>query len=270
MLSWPGTTPYDLRFRAFGIPVRVHPMFWLAAALLGGIGQSSVKEVAVWVGCVFLSILVHELGHGLTARLFGSPADIVLYWMGGLCRSEVDARYHPLQRIAMIFMGPGAGFLLAAVVLLGGMFAYGLGPGELLAVVGERMGLEIGEVGPGLVNLYRGYFRDQPAAMIFLCLVRINLLWGILNLLPIWPLDGGQIAGVVLGQASPSQGRHWTHALGLVTGGVLAFLSYQVTRDYFLTAFFALFAFQNYQILQLLRQQAVYGGLGDDGDWWRR
>ena len=35
ILLEPGHTPYDLHFRVFGIPVRVHPMFWLVAAIMG-------------------------------------------------------------------------------------------------------------------------------------------------------------------------------------------------------------------------------------------
>ncbi len=270
MLSWPSTTAYDLKFNLLGIPVRVNPWFWLTAALLGGIGRSSVNQVAIWIGCVFVSILVHEMGHGLTARFFGSPAQVVLYMMGGLCRSEVDARYHPLQRIAVILMGPGAGFLLCGLTMLGGMFAFGMTPLELLQMLVLPLGLNVGEVGPGFFRFLQAMRSESPAALIFWNLVYINFMWGLLNLLPIWPLDGGQFTGVVLGQVQPSHGRRWTHVVGLLTAGVMAYLSYQYTGDLYRTAFFGVFALSNYQILQTMHQQSRFGGMGDDEDWWRR
>lgn len=57
-------TPYDLRFQLLGMPVRVHPLFWLVAAMLGWRNEN-IPLVLIWVGCVFVSILVHEYGHGL-------------------------------------------------------------------------------------------------------------------------------------------------------------------------------------------------------------
>ena len=57
----PQPTPYDLRFSVAGIPVTVHPLFWLIALLLGSTGD--ILLVPIWVGVIFVSILVHELGH---------------------------------------------------------------------------------------------------------------------------------------------------------------------------------------------------------------
>src|SRR5262249_50079467 len=112
MLGMPEPTPYDVRFRFLGIPVRVHPLFWLATAVLGGSGgNETLGPILIWVGCVFVSILVHEYGHGLTARLFRCSPSIVLYGMGGLCYSESE-RQTPLQRVAVLLAGPGAGLLL--------------------------------------------------------------------------------------------------------------------------------------------------------------
>ena len=47
----------------------------------------------------------------------------------------------------------------------------------------------------------------------------INIMWGLLNLLPVWPLDGGQITETVLSQVNPYDGRRWTHIVSLVAGG---------------------------------------------------
>src|SRR4051795_2489217 len=125
MLGMPEPTAYDLRFRFLGIPVRVHPLFWLCTALLAG-QSASLDSVLIWIGCVFVSILVHEYGHGLMSRVFRFSPSIVLYGMGGLCYSESE-RQTPWQRLAVLFAGPGAGFLLFACIE-GGYLALGQPP----------------------------------------------------------------------------------------------------------------------------------------------
>src|SRR3954469_20180499 len=158
MLGMPEPTAYDLRFRFLGIPVRVHPLFWLFTAFLGN-PDAGFEIVLPWIGCVFVSILVHEYGHGLMSRVFHFSPAIVLYSMGGLCYSEAE-RQTPWQRLAVLFAGPGAGLLLF-VCVWGGYHALGE---PHLSPVGWRI------------------FRN---------LIEINLYWSILNLFPIWPLDGG-------------------------------------------------------------------------------
>ena len=79
MLAEPNRTPYDLNFRLFGFPVRIHPLFWLGAVLLGGwTFDLGLEYAAIWVAVVFVSILVHELGHAIAFRTFGVDSHIVL------------------------------------------------------------------------------------------------------------------------------------------------------------------------------------------------
>lgn len=241
MWGMPSETPYDLRFRLLGIPVRIHPMFWLVNALLGsglvsGEKTLDISAIGVWVVCVLVSILVHEFGHGLMARLLGYPASIVLYGMGGLCYSESE-RQSPGQRLAVLFCGPGAGFVLAGLVIAVSFFA---GPHSL------------SPLGRQVLNY----------------LFWINMIWGVVNLFPIWPLDGGQITGVFLTLLNRRKGMSWTHVISLVTAGVLALLALTMLRDMFTTLFFGLFAVMNYQLLQTQYERAKYGL--DDDDWWRR
>src|SRR5579872_1495033 len=77
----PDRTPYDLRWRMLGTDVRVHPFFWLFSAVLGWNEFSrpggGVGYLALWVGCVFVSVLLHEFGHVFMGRLFGADAHIV-------------------------------------------------------------------------------------------------------------------------------------------------------------------------------------------------
>lgn len=268
MLAAPEPTAYDLRFRLLGIPVRVHPLFWIVSALLGGIGSGTdFKITLMWIAAVFVSIVVHEMGHGLMTRFCGGYPRIMLYSMGGLCSS--DENQSPRQRLAVLFWGPGAGFVLLALVLLVCSLVFQLRPGELLYLIQRSLGFNrelVGEPGPGLIRL-----ASSPWAFIALnMMIRINLLWGLVNLLPIWPLDGGQIAGIFLTKASPRLGPYRTHVVSLVTAGVLAVAAFQYTGDMFLVLFFGLFALNNFQMMQAL-QHVRRGGFGEDAeDWWRR
>ena len=67
--------------------------------------------LVLWIICVFVSILIHEMGHVLMGRLFGAEGHIVLYSFGGLAigSKRLADRW---QRIAVSFAGPLAQFIL--------------------------------------------------------------------------------------------------------------------------------------------------------------
>lgn len=260
-------TPYDLRFQALGIPVRVHPLFWVIMAMIGW-EPENIPVVLVFIGCAFVSILVHEYGHGLTAMRFGSPASIVLWGLGGLCYNDTS-RQTPAQRLAVVACGPGAGFLLCGVVMLAFSALFGLTLADHLAFVVQLAG-QPSAIGPGLKKL--GYNPTpgsfSPRFEIYWDFVRINILWGVLNILPIWPLDGGRICEIVLTRLNASNGRRWTHVISLLTAGLLAVMIYTFTQSLFNTIFFGYFAVINYQMLDSLHR-AQTQGIHDD-DWGRR
>ncbi len=104
MLGTPSPTDFDLNFRVFRIPVRVSIWFWLGCVLLG---PKQPREILIWAGCLFGSILIHELGHGLTSRFFGDRPRIVLHGMGGVCISDDAGRETFGQRLTILLMGPG-------------------------------------------------------------------------------------------------------------------------------------------------------------------
>ena len=132
------TTPYDLRFRFLDIPVRIHPFFWLMSAILG-FRPNDLPGVVIWIGCVLISVLIHEYGHGLMAKSFHGSPSIVLYGLGGLCFSQVERT--PGQRLAVLFAGPGAGFVLCAAVLAVASSAWAITGSEQLAVIQWLLGL---------------------------------------------------------------------------------------------------------------------------------
>lgn len=254
-------TPYDLKFQALGIPVRVHPFFWLVTAMLGW-KQENIPLVLVWVSCAFASILIHEYGHGLAARFFGSPASILLWGGGGLCYNQVD-RDRPRERLIVVLSGPGAGFLFCGVTMLAFSLLYGLTLREHLAFLGFLLWLH-----PDDFALTTGMnkLREIPRNF-YIYLVYINLWWGLVNLLPVWPLDGGLLCETVLTRINRFEGRRWAHIISLVLAGVLAILIYAASQDLFLTIFFGLFAVMNYQALHSIYEAQRMGVYDDEG--WR-
>ena len=128
MLGEPPRSEYDLQFTLFGLPVRIHPWFWLVALLLGINSQIDDMRIwmlmlVAWVAALFISILVHELGHALPlAYVYGARTWIVLHGMGGLALHQpYYSKKTPSAwgTIGYTIAGPFAGFALAAVVVVG-------------------------------------------------------------------------------------------------------------------------------------------------------
>lgn len=244
MLGMPEITPYDLRFRLFDVPVRVNPWFWLVMLMISG-ESSELLNAIVFVGVAFVSILAHEFGHGLSSRRLGiEPTGIVLYAMGGLCAYP---RVHdrPGPRLIVLLCGPGAGFALLGLVLLWAKLACGIAPMDAMAIVGVGNGEPLNAIGrlPSPIGL----------RLAFVYLLEINFWWGVLNLLPIWPLDGGQVAGVLLRMANPRHGTRWGHVISLLTAGAIA-VFWGLQEQYMMALWFGLFGFLNFKMLQSMHQ----------------
>lgn len=242
MLFEPNRTKFDIEFKVGKIPVRIHPLFWLITAVLGLSGRMDGIAVAIvvslWVSAVFVSILVHELGHALVAKRYGWPPHIVLYGMGGLAIYQ-PSRQTPLQRILIAAAGPGAGFVLAAItggIVLATGHALDLGFGLTLGSGGEL---------PGRIGLFVQF-------MMF-----INLFWGLLNLMPIQPLDGGTITQTLLGKFRPAKAVALSYQVSMVAAGVIAVAGLALLRSPFIAVMFALLGYQSWHMLNQLRNQGM-------------
>jgi len=103
LLGEPERTQADLNFALFGFPVRIHPLFWLVAVILGFRAISTPADLLIWVLAVFLSILVHELGHMAAARLVGVR---VLSFSLGLGPPLLSARWRGTElRLCLLPLG---------------------------------------------------------------------------------------------------------------------------------------------------------------------
>jgi stage IV sporulation protein FB len=230
----PNETAYDLRWRMFGTPVRVHPMFWLIALVLGydGTIHAGVGFVLAWVACVFVSVLLHEFGHVWMGRLFGSHGHIVLYSFGGLAigSNQLTRRW---QRILVLLAGPGIQLLLFVILVFGAVFLMFPDPEA----------------------------PQRPIERVLSMLLEINLIWPILNLLPIWPLDGGQVTREVCQAIMPQRGTAVSLGISMVVSGVLAvhalmasqgrpLLPYVPAFGMYTAFFFAMFCVSSFSALQ--------------------
>ena len=196
---------------AFGIPIRVHPSFWLGSILFGS-NLPSNQLVFIWVVCAFISILVHELGHALTAESFGWPTEILLYFGGGLAMSQRLRNNTPWRSMIVSFMGPAAGFLLFILIL----------------AIMRAMGLTNADVMNVTASNERYYWYHALDFLMFM-----NLYWGLLNLLPVIPLDGGyllQSLCQIVGFRNPLD---VAMKVGVVVSGAAAYYFFVTTRQTF-------------------------------------
>lgn len=204
-----------MRFNLAGIPVRVEPVFFLIMFLIGGIGRP--LPITVWfVALGFVSILFHELAHAVAFRMFGRAPSIVLHAFGG----ATSAPGMPLSRARDV--------LVAAV-----------GPLSQILVLGL----------PALALRYpiaRG-FQSVTWLIVLTDMAWVNLAWGILNLMPVLPLDGGRIAAGLLG--GTRNGMRIAYLLGIAVAGAGVVWGL-MRQEIFLAMFSAMFIATNVQALR--------------------
>lgn len=190
----------SIEIRLFGIPVRIHVWFLIVGFLLGmslpEVSQSAIAFVG-FIAIVFLAVLGQQLGHAITGRAFGWTPSIELVAMGGFTRFEGIESGKPWQRILMLAAGPFVNGALGLVCLLSF--------------------LRFGDALPA------------PASLLLRLAAQIELIWAALNLLPILPLDGGQILLEGMRALAPERGPHIAGAIMLVVVGVITFFG--VTQE---------------------------------------
>jgi Zn-dependent protease len=102
-------------------------------------------------------------------------------------------------------------------------------------------------------------FENRAVGRAIFDLIEINFWWGVLNLMPIWPLDGGRIAEVGLGRVNPREGTRWAHTLSLVAAGAIA-LWFASESRWWMAVWFGYFGYVNYEILQGMHKSSRFGG----------
>lgn len=162
-----------LRFRLGPIPVGIHFSFLVVLFLAP---RSFVgAEIAVWTVMVGLAILVHEAGHAFTVRAFGArQISVTLFALGGVTAWPASTGLSPGRRFLVAAAGSAVGIALGAPVY----WAWSQG-----AFDGSRW-LDVA-----------AYSFAVP-----------SFVWGVLNWVPIRPLDGGQMLTSILQIPFPRRG----------------------------------------------------------------
>lgn len=162
--------------RVAGIPMRVHASFLLLIAwsvyssLTGGDTLVGMALGVVFMLAVFASVLLHELGHALTARRFGISTESITLWpIGGVARLQGVPRT-PRAEIWIAAAGPAVNLVLAV-----GIF-----------------GLQLVGAGLGLPAVLTGFVSSLWVA---------NLALAVFNMLPAFPMDGGRVLRAALARS---------------------------------------------------------------------
>ena len=236
VLDIPPASRGVLNFKMFGVPVQIQPWFWVITVVLG-YSQDSASTL-IWVGVVLISILVHEFGHVAAFRAYGSPAAVLLYSWGGL---TIPARptQGTLARSVVALAGPFAGFSLAAITVaiamnLGAQIDFGI----QMAII------------PSLRALFpRETYTDHVYWVIAVNdLLFVNFYWGLMNLLPVTPLDGSHVSRAILEQASPAGWRRpWIFISAGVAFAIAGVALY--SRSFYIAVMFLLLGIGSLQTL---------------------
>ncbi len=185
-----------------GIPVRAHPSWLLILALLTwnlavGYFPQVLPDLpvgALWIkGLVaalllFASVLLHELAHSIAARYYDIPvSSITLHIFGGVSQMEREPNR------------PGAEFVIAAV-----------GPLTSFAIA----------LVLALANAVLAVGAGARATMQYL--IFVNVLLGLFNLIPGFPLDGGRVLRALLWRLKGNLA--WATRVAARTGSVFAII----------------------------------------------
>lgn len=207
-------------FNIFKIPVRVEPIFWLTMGFIGFMlnqGQPSDQlflRIALFIMAGFISILIHELGHALMIKKYRLPTQVVLSSFGGYATHPAGVLDRK-QSFLVTLGGP----LTQAIFGVALLFAY-----PYLGVEGN------------LVSYFVKVFYT------------VSILWAILNCVPVLPLDGGRMLESILGPKKIKL----TVTISLVAAVVLCIVGFMFKAP-LAGIFMAMFAFQNYQMLERLK-----------------
>jgi stage IV sporulation protein FB len=198
-LPEPYRTRFEIRGRLCGIPLRIQPLFWSSVAVLGiryyaDPEAGSLGYFTFWIVGVLGCVLLHALGQVGIGRFFGMRGEIVLHGLGSQILA-VESLSRCWQRIVVLLAGPIVQLLLVGCIW--GLTAFPF---------------------PSTLSDW-GW--QTPIATGAVILVRISLAWGLLNILPLWPLAGGRIALDVGQTLLGRTGRVLAQVLSLAVTGIL-------------------------------------------------
>ena len=174
----------------FGIGIYVHATFLLLPAFvfLANLGQIHFAlYMVMMIPAVFGCVVLHELGHALTARHYGiETRDITLYPIGGVARLE-QLPQQPMEEFSIAVAGPAVNVVIALLLALT-LLGTGLNPAILMD---PAILLDPAALTHSLLQL-------SLAQIVLLHLLAANFFLAFFNMLPAFPMDGGRVLRALL------------------------------------------------------------------------
>jgi Zn-dependent protease len=172
------------------LQLNVSALLILAFLVLPGLEHGLWVRPTLLALVLVVSILVHELGHAVMADRLGlGPCRVLVHGFGGLCFFTTPPSHSQGVRVSLA--GPAAGLAL----------------GGLAWAAAQVLGDDLA----------------GPTATFLSLMIRVNLFWSLFNLLPMYPLDGGQALRHVLHlRLAPALAGRITRGLGMVLGLAVA------------------------------------------------
>lgn len=179
----------DSTFSFLGFPTSVRPGFWVFLFLLAFLYPF---PLGIWVaGAVALFTLLHEFGHAWMARRADCVASISLDFMVAYASYRPTRPLSWRERAAIALAGPLVQVATAHLVLV----ALGANPFSRSDIIASDATVAVWWAGIAL---------------------------GVINLVPVLPLDGGAIVASIAEAISPTAGRTWVLRLSLVLTAITA------------------------------------------------
>ncbi|MEN9358595.1 MAG: hypothetical protein RL095_130 [Verrucomicrobiota bacterium] len=204
-----------MNFRVFNFPVTIEPMFWIVSLLFGLMAGLSPVFLLLLIAAMFIGVLVHELGHAFTARRYGGrETSILLHGFGGTTTWHPSRRLTWKESFLVAVSGPFLGFV----------------PGLIAFVVLSLFSRE--SLGPALVFFLK---------VVYL----ISIIWGLINLVPLRPMDGFQALGSLLSRKR-SHPPAWLEGVS-VASGILLVLAALHFRYFFAAILFGYFTWLSFR-----------------------
>ena len=245
-LSDPEHTPYDVKFTLFGFPVRIHPFFWVIAVILSQ-NAGGPQEMILWILAIVVSLLVHELGHACAFKLYGIYSYITLFTFGGVCVPTPSyGGYRLRTRDDVLISFAGVGFQLILIFLITCLYAVRNSAGIPISFTPEYLWQLLWPINGASSEMFWGFGRFPD--MFLRILYFINILWITINIIPVFPLDGGQIVRKILMRFLPHRGFFITLVISIVCAGALA-IHFVNQGNWWNAILFGMLAYSNIQML---------------------
>lgn len=203
--------------RLLGFPVQIQLTFLLLAFFVVGTGLS-VLEIVLWMATVFVSVLLHELAHAVTARGFGARVhSITIHAFGGVTMwSESTVPVRGWKRFTVAAAGSGVGLVL-------GLVLYRLATAGALGTLAQRA-----IISPVRLRLVAASTPEGAFVFALSAFIWVSVLWGIVNWLPVSGLDGSSMLAELLRPFLGHRTAQVTRFIGIAAAIALAIYLWSV------------------------------------------